>query len=170
MKQKTRRALAMVPMIGALTFGPIVASASSTEVPTRDSRLSMRHERMFNRVGIASTTTPMNKLDRKRMNGMLGDHGKHRGWTSTNPEAAMWAKEVFDAVRTNNYALFVSKTSSTPLGAATTPTVFASLVRSSDALDTGSTADAKNIMKTLRDSGYRFKQLFHQSLMQLFPR
>jgi hypothetical protein len=120
----------------------------------------------------ASSTSEkrLSKGDRKGLTGMMGDHGKHRGWYQKNPAAETWMKEVFDSVKDNDYSDFKDAVSGTALGSSTSQDTFEKLARASDNIEAKKHAEARSIMNELRESGYRFKQLFRESLMKLFPK
>jgi hypothetical protein len=79
-------------------------------------------------------------------------------------------KEVFDSVKDNNYSDFKDAVSGTALGTSTSADTFKKLALASDNIEEGKHAEARAIMNELRESGYRFKQLFRESLMKLFPK
>ncbi len=78
--------------------------------------------------------------------------------------------DVFNSIKDGNYDVFQDKTEDTPLGDATNEDTFNSLAEASDAIESGDRSEAHSIMQTLRDDGYRFKKLIHDSLEQLFPK
>jgi hypothetical protein len=175
MKQSTRKALgyAVVPLMSVFVLAPVFVEASSNEDGRGKHRGEARHERMVERRAMHASSTDerrLNKEDRKGLGGMLGDHGKHRGWYHKNPAAETWLKDIFGSIKDSDYNDFKAAASSTPLAASTTKDTFEKLALASDKIDAGKHDEARSIMKDLRDSGYRFKQLLHESLKKLFPK
>lgn len=172
MKQKTRKALALaaVPFVGAFAFGPAFASAEQYEDGRRSVYDQPRHERTVERRNDIHSYSSEKKPLSRHMTGMLHDHGKHKGWINNNPEAAVWSEKVFGAVKEGDFSDFTSATKDTPLGTETKEAIFKKLVLASDSVESGDRAKARDIMSELRDEGYRFKKLFRESLMKMFPR
>jgi hypothetical protein len=166
MKHKTRKALAMVPVIGVLAFGPsFTYAAKDSTLPegTRYERMEAAAWRMEK--GVSST---LPKLERQRMNRMLDDHGKHQSWFQNNPSAQSWAQSVFAAIGDNNYEAFRSLTMNTTLGDATTESKFRMLSDTMKKMKSRDREATKTSLRSLRDQGYRFKQLFHDALEMKF--
>lgn len=155
--KKAALMLAVIPVVGALTFIPAEPAHARDEVGEK-SRVERVH------------TEGWKKQDQRAFSRMVKDHGKHRGWFRKNPEAEQWAKDLFSSIQDNNYTKFKDITSDTPLGDSTTKNTFEKLAQASDRIDAGNVKEANTIMNELRDAGYRFKQLFRESLNELFPK
>jgi hypothetical protein len=159
--------------MGIFAFAPLSVDAATSDDARGKHRSEKGHERMMERRYDRATTTEdkkLNKEDRRGLTSMLGDHGKHRGWYQKNPAAETWMKDVLGSIKDSDYSDFKTAASNTPLGTSTTKDIFEKLALASDKIEAGKQAEARTLMKELRDSGYRFKQLFRESLMKLFPK
>ena len=163
---RTVRTLALVPMFGALSLSPGVASANQGEgkVSRRD---GASHERTVSprtaHIHIATSTST-------GIRGLVEDKGMHRGWLRHNGAAGVWSSSVYAAIKKHDYSAFQITASTTVLGASTTEPIFSKLADASDAFDAGKHADALVISNDLKATGYNFKKLFRESLAKLFPK
>jgi len=163
---RTVRTLALVPMFGALSLSPGIASANQSEgkVSRRD---GVSHERTVSpRISHTHTATTTSTGIR----GLVEDKGMQRGWLRHNGAAGVWSSSVYAAIKKHDYGAFQMAASTTVLGASTTEPIFSKLADASDAFDAGKQADALVITHDLRASGYNFKKLFRESLAKLFPK
>ena len=163
---RTVRTLALVPMFGALSLGPGIASANQSEgkVSRRD---GVSHERTVP-LHVAYVHTATSTATGIR--GLVEDKGMHRGWLRHGGIANAWSSSVYAAIKKHDYGAFQMVASTTILGTSTTEPLFSKLADASAAFDAGKHADALAIMQDLRASGYNFKKLFRESLAKLFPK
>lgn len=163
---RTVRTLALVPMFGALSLSPSIASANMGEGKV-SRREGTSHERTVSpHVSHvrSATTTPAG------IRGLVEDKGMHRGWLRHNDGAGTWSTTIYGAIKQRDYHTFQMNASTTVLGASTTEPIFLKLADASDAFDVGKQADALQIAHDLRAAGYNFKKLFRESLGKLFPK
>lgn len=105
---------------------------------------------------------------RDGIRGRFADMGKHRGWFINNEEAQEWLTDVHESIKDDDYGDFKDVVDGTVLEDVTTSSIFDDLSDASNAREAGDHREAKNIMKELREDGYHFKKLVHDSLRQLF--
>jgi hypothetical protein len=173
MKHRTRKALAFatVPLVGVMMLGPALALADDgDEREHRQDRIERMVDRREDRREDRRADRREDRREDRRAGMMLEDHGKHRGWMHHSEEARVWADDVFASIKDNDYSDFKNTVSGTPLAEETDSDTFKKLAQASNHIDAGEREQAHEIMKELRDAGYRFKKLFRESLMKLFPK
>lgn len=156
-KTRTLLAVLIVPFLGTLAFAPISASAfeGRAERGGFEDRIGEGH-------GMRGMMNP-SFSDRAR-------HVRDRGFDSPRGEEVhAWKESVASAIHRNSWHDFASTTNGTPLGDETTRYVFDRLAEAGDKAEAGKYDDMHGIMKELKDAGYRFRQLMHDSAMKLFP-
>lgn len=107
---------------------------------------------------------------RDGIRGRFGDMGKHRGWFIKNEEAREWMADVHESIKDDDYDDFKDAVDGTVLEDKTTSSIFDDLSDASNAREAGDHTEARDIMKELREDGYHFKKLIHDSLKQLFSK
>lgn len=163
---RTVRTLALVPMFGALSLSPSVASANQVEGkisrPEGSAHARIVPARLSNVATFASSSGGSRRLA----------EGKSvvRGWLKKNPVAGAWSTSVYTAIQKRDYSAFLATTAGTQLGSTTSELLFERVADASDALAAGRTADAAQINADLRTSGYNFKKLFRESVAKRFPK
>ena len=161
---RTVRALAIVPVLGALALGPGVAFAEQSESKVGRHN-DERHERMLesSRGHIATTT-------KDGIRGLFEGNGLRHNGILKHKEAFAWNTAINATIKNGTYSQFMNLASNTPLGTSTTESIWNKLVDASNKHDEGKYLEASNILKSLRDSGYHFKKLVHESLKMLFTK
>ena len=133
---RTLRALAVVPVLGALALGPAAAFADQG-AHYRENTAGARHERSTDVRQLLDTSLADDEgmLDAHRgakgtlahssstlahselMRGMFTDHGKHRGWFAKNDATSTWGSQIFTSIKDDSFKNFMTAASNTPLGA-----------------------------------------------------
>lgn len=162
----TVRTLALVPMFGALSLSPSVASANQGEAKVSRREGAPQERIVPARLSSVTTFTSSSEGVRALSEGK----SVMRGWLRNNEQALVWSKTVATTIQKRDYGAFLSATRGTPLGDATPEPVFERVADMSDALLAGRAADAAQMNADLRTSGYNFKKLFKESLAKLFPK
>ncbi len=163
---RTIRALAVIPVLGALALGPGVALADQGESKAQR-HTSSGHERTLDH---KASHFDMSTTTKDGIRGLFMDNGIHRGAFNKNAAAVTWGASINTAVKNANYANFKIAASNTPLGDATTEAIFNKLADASNLMDVGNPKEAHAIMKNLRENGYQLKKLILQSIKKLFPK
>ncbi len=164
--KKAALMLAVIPVVGALAFADVTpAEAHKSEGSDNKNR-----QGLMSWAKIHDRNNDLGKDLSKGLSKMLKDHGKHRGWVHKNPEAIEWVRDVHQAIKDNDYNEFEDLTDDTVLGEKTTQAIFGKLVDASNEIDDKDFESARDIMQDLKDDGYHFKRLFHESLKELFPK
>ncbi len=164
---RTTRALAIVPMLGALALGPGVAFANQ-EDSDKSGRHGERHERMLDRK--EGRHMHMSTTTKDGIRGLFHRNGMRHHGKAMSEEAVEWNENINTSIKNDEYDDFKDEALDTPLGDATTKSIFDKLALASDHMDDGKFSEARDIMKSLRDSGYHFKKLIHESLKALFSK
>ena len=163
---RTVRTLALVPMFGALSLSPSVASANQAEGKV-SRRESASHERVVPaRLSSVATFTSGSGGIR----GLAEGKNVVRGWLKNNDGARAWSASVYTSIEKHDYGAFLAATLSTPLGDATSEPLFERVADAADALRAGRTPEAAHITADLRTGGYNFKKLFRESLAKRYPK